>query len=414
MFELIPFSTPTYWLNYNAVVATATGATMGDVEMSMRPYLKFVRENADYFEEAKRKSPLLFDGSATYVDENFARFMFDSVSIWTNGFAERGRVLGAMARDCEAAGRLVSAQSLYQRGSALLAIAEWSMQLDPDKVKIFEESREQALKAIALSGTRFERVAIPYGDQVLDGIFYPAEGEGPRPVAVCFNGLHSYMEWFWQNGLVDSLLKRGVSVLTFDCPGSGSARFYKNLHMEPETEKYGGAAVDWVLTRRDIDPGLIASVGCSFGGYRAVRAASVDQRFRCCLAWGALYETPQARAVREGKEPTAPITLSGLDVPTLLWFTGVNSMDEFLAKRTRFTLANVLPRLACDLAVFHGAHDMQVPLSAAERVIEEAANARSRELMVFTYEDGGEQHCHLDNLPTALNQMADWVAERLR
>lgn len=58
--------------------------------------------------------------------------------------------------------------------------------------------------------------------------------------------------------------------------------------------------------------------------------------------------------------------------------------------------------LTCDLVVFHGAADMQVPVGHAHRVIEEAANARSKELHIYAAEDGGEQHCHLDNHGTAL------------
>lgn len=32
MFELIPFSTPTYWMNFSAHMAVSSGAAMGDVE----------------------------------------------------------------------------------------------------------------------------------------------------------------------------------------------------------------------------------------------------------------------------------------------------------------------------------------------------------------------------------------------
>ena len=39
--------------------------------------------------------------------------------------------------------------------------------------------------------------------------------------------------------------------------------------------------------------------------------------------------------------------------------------------------------------------------------------ARSTELHVYTAQDGGEQHCHLDNVGTALGHMTDRVAALL-
>jgi dienelactone hydrolase len=413
MLELIPFSAPTYWLNYNAVLSTAGGSTMGDVGMAMRPYLKFVDQHRDFFERAKAEAPLKFDGKYTTVPDDLAVLMFESVPYWTQGFTDHGRALAKLAKEAEAKGRLISAASLYKRSASLLATAEWSMQVGADKHGVFEECRAACMKAIALSGDAYEEVLIPYGEHLLDGIWWPAPGDGPKPVAICFNGLHSYMEWFWQNGMVEALRSRGFSVLTFDCPGSGTARFYKNLHMEPKTEKYAKAALDWVLARADVDPEKLAAVGCSFGGYRTVRAASTDDRFKACLAWGALYEWPQAKQRRDGEPLTAPITMSGLDRPTMFWFNGVETMEDFLELRSQFTLHGVIDGLKCPLIVFHGAEDMQVPLFHAERVIAEAVNAKSKDLAVYYREDGGEQHCHLDNLPTALNEMCDRLAEAL-
>ena len=52
-------------------------------------------------------------------------------------------------------------------------------------------------------------------------------------------------------------------------------------------------------------------------------------------------------------------------------------------------------------------------LKDENQVIAEAVNARSSELHVYTEEDGGEQHCHLDNLGTAMGHMTDRVAALL-
>ena len=186
-----------------------------------------------------------------------------------------------------AQGQGLTAGDIYRRAAVLITYAEWTMLLSPEKRQAFDRGRHLSLKAMELLGERFEKVSIPYRGVTLEGMFWPAPGGGRRPAAVCFNGLHSSMEWFWQVGLIRELNRRGVSVLVFDCPGSGTARFHLGVHMEPETERYARPAMDALLTRSDVDPDRVAAVGCSFGGYRTVRAASTASppiaRWNACV-----------------------------------------------------------------------------------------------------------------------------------
>ncbi|SPC18394.1 alpha/beta hydrolase family protein [Cupriavidus taiwanensis] len=419
MLELIPFSTATYWLNFTAHMAASSGATMGDIERAIQPYLAHVEENRELFERAKAEAPLRFDGKPATVPMRLAQAMFAATPIWCNGWIAEGERLAGVAESFRAAGQAITAGEIFRRASVLIGFAEWSMLLSPEKRETFDRARHLCLTAMELLGEKYEPVRIPYAGQELEGMFWPAAGGGRRPTAICFNGLHSSMEWFWQVGLVRELNRRGISVLVFDCPGSGTARFHKNLHIEPDTERYARPALDYVLSRDDVDPDRIAAVGCSFGGYRTVRAAATDSRFRMCLAWGALYGLPapqqpvQTKQGEDGEEG-APSGMSGLDPRTMLWFMGVSSAAEWEAKRPQFTLQDVIGDLECDLVVFHGGADMQVPVMHAERVVSEAVNARSRELHIYTAAEGGEQHCHLDNLGTPLGHMTDRVAAILR
>lgn len=365
------------------------------------------------FQRAKETSPLKFDGQPATVPGDLAEAMFKATPIWCNGWMAEGERLAAVAEGFRSAGRLQTAGDIYRRASVLIGFAEWSMLLSKEKHATFDRGRSPCLTAMELLGERFEHVQLPYEGQELDGMFWPASGAGRRPTAVCFNGLHSSMEWFWQVGLIRELNRRGVSVLVFDCPGSGSARFHKEIHMEPRTERYAKVALDYVLSRPDVDPARVAAVGCSFGGYRTVRAAASDDRYKMCLAWGALYELPAPPKPAPGRPAGSPSGMNGLDPRTMMWFMGVSSAQEWSEKRQQFSLKGIVDKLQCDLVVFHGAADVQVPLAHARRVVEEASSARSRELHVLTAEDGGEQHCHLDNLGTALGHMTDRVAELL-
>ncbi len=409
MLELIPFSTATYWMNYAAHNAACAGVSMGDIARAIRPYLAHVEANRAVFEKAKRESPLLFDGKPSEVPPEFIPVLLEGNPIWCDGWLAEGERLAAVADGFLARGQTLTAGEIYRRASVLIGYAEWTMLLSPRKRAAYDRGRALALKAIDLLGERFETVRIPYGEVELEGMFWPAPGAGRKPAAVCFNGLHSSMEWFWQVGLIRELNRRGVSALVFDCPGSGSARFHLDVHMEPETERYARPALDALLARDDVDPARVAAVGCSFGGYRTVRATATDPRYRMCLAWGALY----GLGGRSSGSGSSSSGMNGLDAQTTAWFFGAQSLEDVLAKVSRFTLESVLPGLGCDLVVFHGAADMQVPLAQAQQVVDEAVNARSVEFNVYAAEDGGEQHCHLDNVGTALGHMTDRVAALL-
>lgn len=408
MLELIPFSTATYWMNYAAHNAACAGASMGDIARAIRPYLAYVEAHRAAFEKAKRESPLLFDGKPAAVPPEFIPVLLEGNPIWCDGWLAEGERLAAVGDSFLARGQRLTAGEIYRCASVLISYAEWTMLLSPRKRAAYERGRELALKSIGLLGEQFEPVKIPYGRVELEGMFWPAPGAGKKPAALCFNGLHSSMEWFWQVGLIRALNRRGVSALVFDCPGSGSARFHLDVHMEPETERYARPALDILLSRDDVDAARVAAVGCSFGGYRTVRAAATDARYRMCLAWGALYGLVSQAGGGAGSSG-----MNGLDADTIAWFFGAKSLADVPAKAARFTLAPVLSGLSCDLVVFHGAADMQVPLAQAQQVVDGASNAHSVEFNVYTAEDGGEQHCHLDNVGTALGHMTDRVAALL-
>lgn len=150
--------------------------------------------------------------------------------------------------------------------------------------------------------------------------------------------------------------------------------------MEPETERFAKPALDYVLSRADVDPDRVASVGCSFGGYRTLRAAALDPRFRVCLAWGALHSILLPTPPADGKPSGAPSGLNGPDPRTMFWLMGASSLRDLFDRLAKFSLQNVLHKFKCHLLVFHGAADMQVPVAQAHRVIDGAVNARSKEL----------------------------------
>jgi hypothetical protein len=59
----------------------------------------------------------------------------------------------------------------------------------------------------------------------------------------------------------------------------------------------------------------------------------------------------------------------------------------------------------------HGENDRQIPLEYAHRSYEQAVNAPSRELRIFTAQEGGAEHIGIDDLPRVGTYIADWVTD---
>ena len=76
------------------------------------------------------------------------------------------------------------------------------------------------------------------------------------------------------------------------------------------------------------------------------------------------------------------------------------------------TLKGVVERLTCPLLVMHGENDRQVPLEHARSTYENAGSA-DKTLKIFTRDEGGAEHCQIDNRAIAADYVADWFASRL-
>ena len=150
----------------------------------------------------------------------------------------------------------------------------------------------------------------------------------------------------------------------------------------------------------------------SLGGYYAPRAAAFEKRFKCCVAWGAIWEFGELLSRhfegRQGGEPSVPAIAEHT-----MWVFGKDTLEDAIAVAKRMTLDGVADRITCPLLVFHGENDRQVPLWRAEKTIEAAVKSPDRRLKVFTLAEGGAEHCQADNYSMAVDYMTDWVAEIL-
>ena len=258
---------------------------------------------------------------------------------------------------------------------------------------------------------RVSRVAIPYEGTTLPAYFSqaPATDDGPAPVIVLVNGLDSAKEHMYSSSHWEELAARGISCLMLDQPGTGEALRLQGLTARIDTEAWAGAAVDYLLTRDDVDGSRIGIVGWSLGGYYAPRAAAFEKRFALWSSPGAPTTTgarcsaagSSARA--SGRSPTTGSTCSGCG--------GYDDLDAFIDFADDVHLDGVVEKITVPFLIAHGANDRQIPLEYAHRSYEQAVNSPKRELRVFTPEEGATEHIGLDHLPHVSTFIADWVAD---
>jgi dipeptidyl aminopeptidase/acylaminoacyl peptidase len=177
-----------------------------------------------------------------------------------------------------------------------------------------------------------------------------------------------------------------------------------------EYEIAGTACLDYLATRPDVDSERVGVIALSLGGYYAPRCAAMDQRYKACIAWGAIwdYHATWQRRIETLKQ-------SSLSVPPdhLLWVFGVKTFDEALHKLEGFKLDGIAQKVLCPFLLLHGTDDEQVSMADAQRLFD-AIGSKDKTFRIFTPEEGGAQHCQRDYLTLACDTMFDWLEEKLK
>ena len=148
----------------------------------------------------------------------------------------------------------------------------------------------------------------------------------------------------------------------------------------------------------------------SLGGYYAPRAAAFEKRFKCCVAWGAIFDFGAAFEARIGGtgEPSVP----GFG-DHAQWVFGTQTLEEAKAVTRQMTLEKAAANITCPFLIVHGENDRQIPLWHAEKLHAAATNCPDRELKIFHLAHGGAEHCGADNGSLITDYITDWVAEKL-
>src|ERR1700679_3009038 len=229
---------------------------------------------------------------------------------WFSEWDKRARRLLSRADASLGAGHLESARQCYLRASTYFRTGEFYLHGNPVDSRILSESRASQ-KAYAegarLTGPTWEPVQIPYEGTTLPAYFYKVDNSGkPRPTLIFHGGLDSSVEELFYFGAAGAT-RRGYNCLTFDGPGQGAPIREQKLPFRHDWEAVVTPAVDYVLTRPDVDGDNLALMGMSLGGYLAARAAAFEHRFRAAVFFDGVYDLNEADRRLLPKEAVAAL-----------------------------------------------------------------------------------------------------------
>jgi dienelactone hydrolase len=303
--------------------------------------------------------------------------------------------------EAERAGHIRTAMNCWLRAADYYRSAEfWLAADDPRRMATFEKCERASHKWLKyLPG---EVVEIPYEKGVsLPAYFVKPKNISKCPVLISFGGLDSFKDELWfMTGR--GAVQRGIAVLMVDGPGQGGTLRRHKVPSRYDYEVPVGRCIDYLLTRKDIDPSRIAVSGSSLGGYYSARAGSKEHRLAACISHGAIWDVQQRFADRGESH-----ALAG----HMKWVMGAKSMAEAIEKAKPFKLEGVLNGMKCPYLVLHGGHDV-LGVENSKTVYEYAKkHGVNVTLRLTSEEETGAEHCQHDNPTLGQELMIDWLAD---
>jgi pimeloyl-ACP methyl ester carboxylesterase len=263
-----------------------------------------------------------------------------------------------------------------------------------------------AMRELALPATFLEA---PYAGKTLPGIFL-ANPRVDAPAVLVIGGADTCFEDLFLS-IGRNLLERGYSVAMVDLPGQG-ATANEGMYWESEAEHPIGAVIDVLINRFAAQPGRIALIGLSLGGYFVARAAGYESRLATVIA-SAPFPNPNelfALSVRAAAADShRPIsTAAKRSYQVALWKAGATGPAQFVTKTTGMIADPT--RVTVPFLSILGGGDSAVFAEQAMRWYREIRSAR-KSFVLLDAATGADGHCQANNRLRLAQEACGWMDE---
>jgi pimeloyl-ACP methyl ester carboxylesterase len=353
---------------------------------------------------------------------------------WHDAWVSTAATTLALAEGELAAGRTESARLAFWRSSSYFRTAGVMLMGAPLDSRLVESNAAQAdafRRGAALLAVPPEIIQIPYEGTSLPGYFFRVDDQqAPRATVILTGGYDGTAEeLYFFNGA--AALARGYNVLAFDGPGQGAALLQQGIVLRPDWESVVTPVVDYLLSRPEVDPGKIALIGLSLGGYLAPRAASAEHRLAACIADCGSYDLfesaleripgPLAAGLTGGRSASTAVLRRILAVlerkPTAGWALrrgqlvhGAADPVQYLLALREYSLKDRAGDITCPVFVCNAEGD---DISQSAPRLAEALTGE-RELVTFTALEGAGDHCEAGARTLYHARSFGWLVRILR
>lgn len=340
--------------------------------------------------------------------------------------------LHVFADECAAAGRDVSAGEAYCRASNYYRIAEFYLHGTPDDPRIMElygKSKTCFEESLKRQKSPLQKFEIPYEDTTVPGIFYTVDDSGaPRPTLIVQTGFDGTIEELQANAM--GAIARGMNCMTFEGPGQGRVIREQGLHFRPEWEKVVTPVLDFALGLSEVQKDRVALMGLSFGGYLAPRACAFEHRFAACIANGGVFsfmgsklppgatEADMVAGIKSDPEAASKGIWEMAETNTdMRWaiqngmYTfGAASPADWMIMSAEYTMRGLADKITCPTLVIDCEAEMSFK-GEAKKLYD--ALTCPKTWMLFTAEEGAEEHCQIGAALYSGERIFNWLEETL-
>lgn len=335
---------------------------------------------------------------------------------WQEQWIIMARRVEARGEQALAAGHKVSAREQLLRASNYYRFGLMAMLPDDPRLKdTAARSRAAMKKAGALFDPPLEYIEIPFEGTVLPGYFRKAaKGDAPRKTLLMLGGGETFAEDLVFYSMPQAH-ERGYNFLTVDLPGQGLMPL-EGKPFRPDMNVAVKKAVDYALSRKDVDSARLAAFGISGGGGFAPQAAQHDKRIKAVVMNACVVDahplfasmTPVVTATPEKVKTFT--SFHGNTVKIIAWRWGL-SMDNVPGlveanKGFSFDPAKVtVPALS---VVGEGEYSGDETRRQQKVCIEGLPN-EIKGLVVTPLNEGASNHCVMENRSLVGQVVFDWL-----
>lgn len=391
---------------------------------------------------------------------------------WYEEWLKTAKRVHSYADDCMAKGHTISAREAYLRASNYYRTAEFLLvePTDPRSQTTMDLSKDCFRKAASTFPFVVVPIEIPYEGTFLPGYFYHAmtkhvndnekqlgknndidsqeENNGKKgnyersntdtsvnPTLMVHGGFDSTLEELYSFAAAPAL-ERGYNCLTFEGPGQGNVIRKQKLPFRHDWERVVTPVLEFMLSKREfrVDPRHIALMGISMGGYLAARAVAFEPRFSAVVLYDGVYDgydaiasgfpAPLLEAVEKGNSGFVNKTLTELmeSDPNIkfnmkhgMWTTGTTSPYDLINGAKKYSVKEILKDIKCPTLVLEGEKDDSFP-GQPKKVYDGLVSLQPplKKHIVFTVEEGAEEHCQSGASAITNQRIFDWLDETFK